>query len=80
MTATATAYAAGRLVGNCSHRGGWTHDAGELRCDGCGTRRFTDYGALRPPGLPSTVTSSARGSAAQTRGRRRPVVCTYFGS
>ncbi|MFI1972986.1 hypothetical protein BLA24_24600 [Streptomyces cinnamoneus] len=37
---------------NCRHR--FLQDAapGEHRCAGCGMRRFTSYGALRPPGLP----------------------------
>ncbi|MEV4501424.1 DUF6255 family natural product biosynthesis protein [Streptomyces klenkii] len=37
----------------CTHRGGWAaRTRGEARCRDCGTVRFTDYGALRPPGLP----------------------------
>lgn len=50
----------GRLVNNCLHSGGWSpaESHGEQRCDHCGTRRFTDYGALLPPGLPQTRTPS----------------------
>ncbi|MFI2072867.1 DUF6255 family natural product biosynthesis protein [Streptomyces triculaminicus] len=40
----------------CAHRAGWTRVGGEARCDRCGTRRFDDYGALRPPGMPGVVT------------------------
>ncbi|WP_425507734.1 DUF6255 family natural product biosynthesis protein [Streptomyces olivoverticillatus] len=42
---------------NCPHRSGWTHTRGESRCKCCGVRRFTEYGALRPPGLPLRTTS-----------------------
>ncbi|MFD8995753.1 DUF6255 family natural product biosynthesis protein, partial [Streptomyces abikoensis] len=35
----------------CAHRAGWAQRGGEARCHGCGVRRFTSYGALRPPGL-----------------------------
>ncbi|MFI1972767.1 DUF6255 family natural product biosynthesis protein [Streptomyces cinnamoneus] len=46
----------------CPHRAEWTTRAGgEWRCNRCGTRRFLDYGALRPPGLPSAVTPVRRG-------------------
>lgn len=49
----------GRLVNNCAHSGGWASDGeGGQRCDACGTRRFTGYGALRPPGLPHARTPS----------------------
>ncbi|WP_422396774.1 DUF6255 family natural product biosynthesis protein [Streptomyces klenkii] len=35
----------------CIHAEGWAYPApGEQRCRTCGTVRFTDYGALRPPG------------------------------
>ncbi|MEV4869694.1 DUF6255 family natural product biosynthesis protein [Streptomyces syringium] len=40
----------------CGHRSGWTHTRGEALCNDCGTRRFTDYGALRPAELPQTTT------------------------
>ncbi|WP_425315865.1 DUF6255 family natural product biosynthesis protein [Streptomyces olivoreticuli] len=46
----------------CLHRMGWAPARGAVRCEGCGVVRFTDYGALRPPGLPQAVTVS-RGSA-----------------
>ncbi|MFE5871747.1 DUF6255 family natural product biosynthesis protein [Streptomyces roseifaciens] len=37
----------------CTHRGGWSaRTRGEARCRDCGTVRFTEYAALRPPGLP----------------------------
>ncbi|MEU7131977.1 DUF6255 family natural product biosynthesis protein [Streptomyces sp. NPDC046261] len=55
-----TAYAAGRLVNHCAHNAGWTHAAGESYCDRCGTRRFTEYGAVRPAGLPHAVVPAAR--------------------
>ncbi|MEW2579642.1 DUF6255 family natural product biosynthesis protein [Streptomyces syringium] len=50
--------AVGRLVRPCVHHSGWTGTGGEVQCPNCGTRRFTDYGALRPPELPQTVTPS----------------------
>ncbi|MEU5052415.1 DUF6255 family natural product biosynthesis protein [Streptomyces sp. NPDC021096] len=62
-----TGYAAGRLVNHCAHTAGWTHAAGEAHCDRCGTRRFTDYGAVRPAGLPHAVTPSARDREAADR-------------
>ncbi|WP_372471992.1 DUF6255 family natural product biosynthesis protein [Streptomyces albireticuli] len=46
-------------MANCPHRGGWTHHGGESRCNACGVRRFTDYGAVRPSGLPHAVTPPA---------------------
>ncbi|GAA0489479.1 DUF6255 family natural product biosynthesis protein [Streptomyces sp. NPDC046215] len=46
-------------VRHCTHRSGWTRTGrGEHRCDACGVRRFSDYGALRAPGLPHAVTPS----------------------
>ncbi|MCC3776071.1 DUF6255 family natural product biosynthesis protein [Streptomyces sp. UNOB3_S3] len=54
-------YGVGRLVDNCPHPSGWdTADDGEERCHTCGTRRFTHYGALRPPGLPVALTPAPR--------------------
>ncbi|MEU5191885.1 DUF6255 family natural product biosynthesis protein [Streptomyces klenkii] len=45
----------------CSHAEGWAYPApGEQRCRTCGTVRFTDYGALRPPGLPHALTPKPR--------------------
>ncbi|MFF4220689.1 DUF6255 family natural product biosynthesis protein [Streptomyces nondiastaticus] len=45
----------------CAHRGGWSaRTRGEARCRDCGTVRFTDYGALRPPGLPDALTPKRR--------------------
>ncbi|GAA3040839.1 hypothetical protein GCM10020000_19280 [Streptomyces olivoverticillatus] len=49
-------YGVGRLVDNCPHLSGWDTADGEERCRSCGTRRFTRYGALRPPGLPAALT------------------------
>ncbi|WP_367621008.1 DUF6255 family natural product biosynthesis protein [Streptomyces olivoreticuli] len=46
----------------CLHCTGWTRTRGAARCEGCGVVRFTDYGALRPSGLPQALTVS-RGSA-----------------
>ncbi|WP_221505299.1 DUF6255 family natural product biosynthesis protein [Streptomyces eurocidicus] len=43
----------------CPHLAGWAQDGGEARCRACGVVRFTDYGALRPPGLPQAVTPAA---------------------
>ncbi|MEU1377301.1 DUF6255 family natural product biosynthesis protein [Streptomyces triculaminicus] len=57
---------------HCAHRNGWVDiDDGVQRCEDCGTRRFTAYGALRPPGLPETVTPSprARGRADRSAAR-----------
>ncbi|UBI40954.1 MULTISPECIES: DUF6255 family natural product biosynthesis protein [Streptomyces] len=51
-------HAVGRLVGHCRHLGGWEAAGGEERCRTCGTRRFTDYGALRPRELPPVVAPS----------------------
>ncbi|MGX8908314.1 DUF6255 family natural product biosynthesis protein [Streptomyces netropsis] len=53
----------GRIMNNCAHADGWTSAGGEERCDACGTRRFTDYGALLPPGLPQTRTPSDKARA-----------------
>ncbi|WP_443057874.1 DUF6255 family natural product biosynthesis protein [Streptomyces sp. KLMMK] len=45
----------------CTHRGGWAaRTRGEARCSDCGTVRFTEYAALRPPGLPHATTSPRR--------------------
>ncbi|MEU1312897.1 DUF6255 family natural product biosynthesis protein [Streptomyces cinnamoneus] len=46
----------------CAHRAGWgeTGRAGEVRCLGCGVRRFQHYGAVRPPGLAHVLVPSAR--------------------
>ncbi|WP_370419428.1 DUF6255 family natural product biosynthesis protein [Streptomyces sp. QH1-20] len=46
----------GSRPGSCGHRSGWTQTHGEARCNDCGTRRFMDYGALRPAELPQTTT------------------------
>ncbi|MEU3353255.1 DUF6255 family natural product biosynthesis protein [Streptomyces sp. NPDC037389] len=39
----------------CRNHPGWAHSGGESRCHTCGVRRFTTYGALRPPGLPAAM-------------------------
>ncbi|MEX2982266.1 DUF6255 family natural product biosynthesis protein [Streptomyces sp. C36] len=57
----------GRLVGNCPHTSGWDSANGEERCRACGTRRFTSYGALRPPGLPVALAPSPRNKARADR-------------
>ncbi|WP_171162124.1 DUF6255 family natural product biosynthesis protein [Streptomyces sp. I05A-00742] len=58
----------GRLVDTCRHTSGWESAGGEEQCPDCGTRRFTDYGALRPPDLPSAApTPSPRDSARADR-------------
>ncbi|WP_370420831.1 DUF6255 family natural product biosynthesis protein [Streptomyces sp. QH1-20] len=44
------------LSRECGHGAGWRHTGGEARCGACGVVRFTEYGALRPPGLPQVVT------------------------
>ncbi|MBF6044293.1 hypothetical protein GO001_03535 [Streptomyces sp. NRRL B-1677] len=52
----------------CTHRGGWAaRTRGEARCRDCGTVRFTDYGALRPPGLPDAATPPRRTALAADR-------------
>ncbi|MEV4924444.1 DUF6255 family natural product biosynthesis protein [Streptomyces roseoverticillatus] len=52
----------------CAHRGGWSaRTRGEARCRDCGTVRFTDYGALRPPGLPHVATPPRRTAVAADR-------------
>lgn len=38
-----------------------------------GTRRFTDYGSLRPPGLPSVITPSPAARRAADRSAARNV-------
>lgn len=58
----------GRLINNCPHQAGWESlHAGEERCTACGTRRFTDYHALRPPERPSAVTPSDEARARADR-------------
>ncbi|GHF36705.1 hypothetical protein GCM10010218_17810 [Streptomyces mashuensis] len=51
----------------CTHASGWTHHAGEARCDACGVRRFTEYRAVRPSGLPVVVTQSLEEAHAADR-------------
>ncbi|WP_373298091.1 DUF6255 family natural product biosynthesis protein [Streptomyces abikoensis] len=50
----------GRLVNHCTHDGSWASASGEQRCTACGMRRFTNYGGVRPPGLPEAVTPSRK--------------------
>ncbi|GAA0414910.1 DUF6255 family natural product biosynthesis protein [Streptomyces luteireticuli] len=49
-------HAVGRLMSHCQHLSGWESTNGEDRCPTCGTRRFTNYGSLRPKELPQAVT------------------------
>ncbi|MFI9305791.1 DUF6255 family natural product biosynthesis protein [Streptomyces triculaminicus] len=51
----------------CHHPEWESAGTGEARCKQCGTRRFTDYGALRPPGLPQAVRPPARRRAKADR-------------
>ncbi|WP_372407112.1 DUF6255 family natural product biosynthesis protein [Streptomyces luteireticuli] len=44
------------FANDCRHASGWDKANGVERCRDCGTRRFTDYGALRPPGPAPAVT------------------------
>ncbi|MBB4895553.1 hypothetical protein FHS39_004632 [Streptomyces olivoverticillatus] len=60
-------YGVGRLVDNCPHLSGWDTADGEERCRSCGTRRFTRYGALRPPGLPAALTPRPRNATQADR-------------
>ncbi|MEV6778045.1 DUF6255 family natural product biosynthesis protein [Streptomyces syringium] len=57
----------------CGHQSGWTQSHGEARCDDCGTRRFTDYGALRPAELPQTITPPPRRAHKADRAAARHV-------
>ncbi|MEW2580183.1 DUF6255 family natural product biosynthesis protein [Streptomyces syringium] len=57
----------------CGHRSGWTQAHGEARCNDCGTRRFTDYGALRPAELPQTTTPPPRRARNADRSAARHV-------
>ncbi|MEU5428267.1 DUF6255 family natural product biosynthesis protein [Streptomyces olivoreticuli] len=59
MTAVATR--------TCTHRNGWTHTGGEATCASCGVRRFTDYRAVRPPGLAQAVTQPRKVAAVTDR-------------
>ncbi|MEU1816635.1 DUF6255 family natural product biosynthesis protein [Streptomyces roseifaciens] len=52
----------------CTHRGGWAaRTRGEARCRDCGTVRFTEYAALRPPGLPQAPAPPRRSTLAAVR-------------
>ncbi|MBZ6472339.1 DUF6255 family natural product biosynthesis protein [Streptomyces griseocarneus] len=60
----------------CAHPQGWTQTgagAGAWRCERCGTRRFTHYASLRPPGLPAAVTPSPAARRAADRAAARNV-------
>ncbi|MCA6093035.1 hypothetical protein LE181_12790 [Streptomyces sp. SCA3-4] len=72
-----TVYAAGRLVTHCPHAAGWTRTAGEARCERCGVRRFTEYGAVRPSGLPQAVVPSPRARRAADRAAARNVAIRW---
>ncbi|MEU1671843.1 DUF6255 family natural product biosynthesis protein [Streptomyces roseifaciens] len=55
----------------CTHRGGWSaRTRGEARCRDCGTVRFTEYAALRPPGLPQATTASVGPDGLRVRSAR----------
>ncbi|MFF7688286.1 DUF6255 family natural product biosynthesis protein [Streptomyces syringium] len=58
------------LARECGHRSGWTCVGGEARCGACGVVRFTEYGALRPPGLPQVVTPVGDARRADRRAAR----------
>ncbi|WP_373303655.1 DUF6255 family natural product biosynthesis protein [Streptomyces cinnamoneus] len=58
---------------HCPHAAGWTRAEGEARCERCGVRRFTEYGAVRPPGLPQAVVPAARDRYAADRAAARNV-------
>ncbi|GHG72607.1 hypothetical protein GCM10018779_48090 [Streptomyces griseocarneus] len=61
---------------NCPHQAGWTQsEDGVWRCARCGTRRFTDYGALRPPGLPEA--KAPRPGARRAADRRAANFITF---
>lgn len=60
-------FSVGRLMDNCQHREGWETANGEERCTRCGTRRFTEYGALRPPEVPQVVPPSPEDRARADR-------------
>ncbi|MGW2188988.1 DUF6255 family natural product biosynthesis protein [Streptomyces sp. NPDC001719] len=68
---------------NCAHR--WTRNGSASSCDTCDTRRFTDYAALRPPGLPQWITPKPRHRHEADRAaakriawpRRRPMTETH---
>ncbi|WP_420823992.1 DUF6255 family natural product biosynthesis protein [Streptomyces roseifaciens] len=60
----------------CTHRGGWSaRTRGEARCRDCGTVRFTEYAALRPPGLPHAATPPRRSAVAADRAATRREGC-----
>ncbi|MGW1197094.1 DUF6255 family natural product biosynthesis protein [Streptomyces sp. NPDC002536] len=40
---------------HCQHDSAWQHANGLSQCTRCGAHRFTDYGALRPEGLPQPL-------------------------
>lgn len=51
----------------CHHPEWESTTTGAARCKRCGTRRFADYGALRPRGLPEAVRPPARARARADR-------------
>ncbi|MEU5421392.1 DUF6255 family natural product biosynthesis protein [Streptomyces sp. NPDC020799] len=53
---TGRAHAAGRqVVRACPHNRGWARANGAATCVSCGVVRFTEYRAVRPPGLAEAV-------------------------
>ncbi|WP_425506651.1 DUF6255 family natural product biosynthesis protein [Streptomyces rectiverticillatus] len=56
------------MRGRCTHRGGWAaRTRGQACCRDCGTVRFSEYAALRPPGLPEATASPRRAGLAADR-------------
>ncbi|WP_374230785.1 DUF6255 family natural product biosynthesis protein [Streptomyces sp. UNOC14_S4] len=51
----------------CTHPIGWARTGGAVQCRTCGTHRFTDYAALRPPGLPEWIRPGPRDRRAADR-------------
>ncbi|MEU1372603.1 DUF6255 family natural product biosynthesis protein [Streptomyces triculaminicus] len=49
------------------------------RCDRCGARRFSDYAALRPAGLPEAVTPAPAARRFADRRAARNAALTYRG-
>lgn len=67
------------MVRNCAHRSGWTRTASTSSCDTCGTRRFTDYASLRPPGLPQWITPKPRPRHAADRAAAHRIARSAMG-
>ncbi|MFI2075057.1 MULTISPECIES: DUF6255 family natural product biosynthesis protein [Streptomyces] len=61
---------------DCPHTAGWTQGQdGVWTCQRCGTRRFADYGALRPPGLPEPRKPSRAARRAADRSAASYIAC-----